>query len=493
MEFFPDLKTFLRIELGGFTLNIAWYALLILTGAILAYYLSVKNAKKLGYSKQLLEDFFFMMMPLVIVGARIWYVVFEWDQYSGNPMKIFEIWEGGLAIHGGLVTGVVFAYFYFRKKGVNLLRVGDCIMPNVLLGQVIGRWGNFLNQEAYGEIVSADYFNGFPSFIKDNMYINGAYRQPMFLYEGIGNLIGFFLITVVYKRWGRKRSGDLIYAYIVWYGIVRFFVEIFRTDALMLGGIRVAQLTSIGFILIGLLGILGVYNKVFKKFYPFRKEKPVILFDADGTLIDTQQLIMDSFIHTFSIYKPDYKLDEAELCSFMGPPLRATFEKYFDESMVDEVVQTYRDFNHAKHDDYIKPLPHAKELLSYLKEEGYEMAVVSNKFKKLVNQGLERSGLLTYFEVVVAGDEVEHTKPNPEGLLKACELLQVPHDSLIYVGDSDVDVKTAKNMGAYSIAYVSDPKREQALKETKPCSIVYDLIEIKDIIKEDREWNEFVI
>ena len=493
MMFFPDLKTFLRIETGSFTLNIAWYALLILIGAILAYYLSLKNAKKLGYSKQLLEDFFFVMMPLVIIGARIWYVLFEWKQYSDNPIKIFEIWEGGLAIHGGLITGVIFAYFYFRKKGVNLLRVGDCIMPNVLLAQAIGRWGNFLNQEAYGDIVSGEYFNGFPTFIKDNMYIGGAYRQPMFLYEGIGNVLGFILITFVYKRWGRKRSGDLIYAYIVWYGVVRFFVEIFRSDALMLGGMKVAQLTSIAFIFIGGLGILGVYNKVFKKVYPFYKEKPVILFDADGTLIDTQQLIMDSFVHTFGIYKPEYQLKEAELHSFMGPPLKVTFEKYFDESMVDEVVQVYREFNHAKHDMYIKALPHAKELLAYLKAEGYEIAVVSNKFKALLNQGLEKSGLLSYFDVVVGGDEIKHTKPNPEGLLKACELLQVPHDSLIYVGDSGIDVKTAKNMGAYSIAYISDSKREQALKATKPCNIIYDLMEIKDIIEEDREWNEFVI
>jgi len=493
MEFFPDLKTFVTIQIGSFTLHIAWYAILILTGALLAYHLSIKNAKKLGYSKQLLEDFFFVLMPIVIVGARLWYVVFEWNQYSDNLLKIFEIWEGGLAIHGGLVTGIIVAYVYFRKQGVNLLRIGDCIMPNVLLAQAIGRWGNFLNQEAYGEVVSADYFNGFPTFIKEHMYIYGQYRQPMFLYEGIGNIIGFILITFVYKRWGRKRNGDLIYAYIVWYGIVRFFIEMFRSDALMLGGLKVAQLTSILFMLVGGLGIMGVYNKVFKNLYPFRKEKPVIIFDADGTLIDTQQLIIDSFIHTFKVYKPEVQLSEEELSSFMGPPLRDTFAKYFDESLLDDVVTTYREYNQEKHDSYVKEMPHAKSLLTYLKQEGYEMAVVSNKIRKLVLRGLAKCELQEYFDVVIGKDEVKYPKPNPEGILKACKELNVPFDSLIYVGDSDVDIQSAKNMGAYSIAYISDLKREQALKKTKPCSIVYDLIEIKDIIKEEKEWNEFVI
>ncbi|MDF9825212.1 phosphatidylglycerol:prolipoprotein diacylglycerol transferase [Breznakia sp. PF5-3] len=493
MSFFPDLKTFLRIEIGDFTLNIAWYALLILAGAILAYYLSLRNAKKIGYGKELLEDYFFMMMPLVILGARIWYVIFEWSSYSSNLVSIFYIWEGGLAIHGGLITGIVFSYFYFRNRGVNLLRIGDCIMPNVLLAQAIGRWGNFMNQEAYGRIVSEKYFQNFPSFIKDQMYIDGAYRQPMFLYEGVGNLIGFIVITFLYKKYGRKKRGDLVYAYVVWYGVVRFFIEIFRTDALMAGGLKVAQMTSIVFVIVGLLGIFGVYNKLFKKFYPFKIEKPVVLFDADGTLIDTQKLIMDSFRFTFQKYKPEYELGEEELCSFMGPPLRATFEKYFADEMVDEVVETYREYNHSHHNDYVKAMPHAKELLTYLKEHGYEIAVVSNKFKSLVSLGLEISGIDSYFDVVIGGDEVEHPKPDPEGLLKACELLKVPHDELIYVGDSEVDVKSAKNLGAFSIAFVSDPKRERSLKETKPCRIVYDLEEIISILKEDQEWSELVI
>ena len=241
IEFFPNMKTFLAIHIGSLELVIAWYAVLILSGALIAYFIAQKEAQKRGYDKNLLEDFFISVLPLAIVGARIYYVVFEWHRYASNPISAFYIWEGGLAIHGGLITAIVYAYLYFKHFGINLMRVGDCMMPNILIAQVIGRWGNFMNQEAYGDIVSADYFTHFPAFIKDNMYIDGFYRMPMFLYEGIGNLIGFILIKTVFKKYGYKKRGDYVYAYLMWYGMVRFFVEMFRSDALMFMGLRVAQ------------------------------------------------------------------------------------------------------------------------------------------------------------------------------------------------------------------------------------------------------------
>ncbi|NCC55685.1 MAG: prolipoprotein diacylglyceryl transferase, partial [Erysipelotrichia bacterium] len=373
MNFFPTSRIFLEINIGSFHLQIAWYAILILTGAILAYTLSIRQAKKLGYNKDVLEDFFITMLPLAIIGARIYYCIFEWQRFASDPISVFYIWEGGLAIHGGLIVGVVYAYFYFRYKGINLLRVGDCIMPNVFIAQVIGRWGNFMNQEAYGQIVSEDYFTHFPAFIKQQMYIDGYYRQPMFLYEGIGNLIGFILIKTVFKKYGYKKRGDMIYAYIAWYGIVRFFVEGFRSDSLMFMGLKVAQLISLVFVLAGVLGLVGVYNKVFKKVYPFKKEKPIVLFDADGTLVDSEKLIKDSFLHTFAHYLPKHELSEDELHSFMGPPLRDTFEKYLPAQQVDEAVEYYREYNHEKHDDEVTGMLHAKEMVAYLKAEGYTL------------------------------------------------------------------------------------------------------------------------
>ena len=493
MDFFTNSRTLLEINIGSFHLEIAWYAVLILTGAILAYYLSLKQAKKLGYDRAMLEDFFFTMLPIAIVGARIYYVIFEWALFKDNPISIFYIWEGGLAIHGGLIAGVVYAYFFFRHRGVNLLRVGDCIMPNVFIAQVIGRWGNFMNQEAYGQVVSEDYFAHFPSFIKEQMYINGAYRQPMFLYEAIGNLIGFILIKTVFKKYGYRKRGDMIYAYIAWYGLVRFFVESFRSDSLMFAGLKMAQVVSIVFILIGILGYVGVYNKMFKRWYPFKKEKPIVLFDADGTLVDSEQLIRDSFIHTFAKFLPEHPLSDAELRSFLGPALLETFEAYLPKEVAKEAVEYYREYNHEHHDAQVEGMKHAKEVVMYLKEKGYTIGVVSNKMTPLVIRGLKCSGIEQYMDVVVGRDMVSESKPNPEGLKKACELAKYPLDDMIYVGDAPGDIIAAKNIGAFSVGFAIDKDNEERLKVVKPERIIHDFLQLKDIVEEDLEWNVFTM
>ncbi len=494
MSFFPTFSTFLEINIGSFHLSIQWYAVLILTGALICFAIFRNSAKKLGYDPKVLEDYFIYMMPLAIVGARLYYCIFEWSSYSSNPIRIFYLWEGGLAIHGGLIVGVIFSYFYFRSKGYNLLRVGDCVMPNILIAQAIGRIGNFMNHEAYGNVVSESFYDHFPTFIKENMYIDGFYRQPTFLFEAIGNLIGYVFIRFIFRKYMWKKRGDMIYAYVAWYGIVRFFVEGLRSDALMFMGLRIAQIVSIAFILIGVLGYIGVYDKVFKKFYPFKHEKPAILFDFDGTLVDTFPLIKESFKHTFKTHPITQEISDGDIQTFFGPPLKETFAKYYPIDMVEEVIATYREHNLKNHDAYVKAMPNAKELLDYLKAQEYEIAIVTSKLKDAAMLGLEVSGLKPYFDVVVTLDDVDAHKPNPEGLLKACALLNVAHDSMIYVGDTASDMKTAHNMGAYSIAYVSQNAfNEDALIACKPSAIIYDLIDIKTIIQEEREWSEFTI
>lgn len=492
IEFFPNMRTFLAIHIGSLELVIAWYAVLILSGALIAYFIAQKEAQKRGYDKNLLEDFFISVLPLAIVGARIYYVIFEWHRYASNPISAFYIWEGGLAIHGGLITAIVYAYLYFKHFGINLMRVGDCMMPNILIAQVIGRWGNFMNQEAYGDIVSADYFAHFPAFIKDNMYIDGFYRMPMFLYEGIGNLIGFILIKTVFKKYGYKKRGDYVYAYLMWYGMVRFFVEMFRSDALMFMGLRVAQFASIAFILLGLLGYVGVYDKVFKNFYPFKKQKPIILFDADGTIIDTQALIFDSFKHAFKKYNPSLELSDSFLNTLMGPPLIETFNKYVPENAL-AAKECYREFNISNHDSYVKEIPHAKEVLKKLKEEGYTLGIVSNKSKDILMKGLQLCELEEYFDTIVALEDLTKHKPDPEGLLLACKNCIYPVDDVIYVGDAVTDIKAAKNMCAYSIGMVSDKLKEQAIIESRPKKVIYDLRELLEIVKEERAWDELVM
>lgn len=490
MSFFPDTKTFLSI--GG--LHVTWYAVIILTGAFIAYYLTLRQVKKWGYKEEIFENFFLMMLPISIVGARIYYVIFEWNNlYAQDPMSAFYIWEGGLAIHGGVIAGTLFGIWYFHRHQINGLRIADVIFPNLMIAQAIGRWGNFMNQEAFGQIVRPEFYDHWPSFIKNQMYIDGYYRQPTFLFESVGNLIGFFLITCVYKKHGRKKRGDLAFAYFAWYGMVRFFVEGMRTDSLMLGPLRVAQVISLIGVVIGILGILGVFDKVFKNVWPFRKRKPAIIFDLDGTLVDTRDLVFTTFKHTFAKYLPEKELTDEELYACFGPTLETTFTNYLGKDKVQEAVDYYRAYNKEHHDELIKEMPHVKETLDYLKQEGYPMAVVSNKKSDIVMLGLKRFNYESYFEAVVGGDTIAHPKPNPEGILTACDQLHMPYDDVIYVGDALGDIQACKNMGGFSVAYLYDDFRASELKESKPCAMIHDMKELISLVKEEREWSDVTI
>lgn len=290
MSVLPTSKVFLQI--GPF--QVTWYALCILTGAFLAYWLSQRTMKRWKYATEILEDYLFPMLLCGIVGARLYYVLFQWSYYRQYPSDIIAVWKGGLAIHGGLIAGVLFSYVYFKRKKISFLRMFDCIMPNVLMAQALGRWGNFANQEAFGNIVAESYFDHFPSFIKKQMYISGAYRQPTFLYESALNILGFFLITMLYRKKWMKRQGDAGFAYMIWYGCVRFFVEGFRTDSLMLGPLKIAQVISLAAILFGILGMLGIWHKVFHWY-----KKPIILCEkemdinmtVDGKASTTEEIL----------------------------------------------------------------------------------------------------------------------------------------------------------------------------------------------------------
>ena len=259
IKFFENFHTFVSIG----SISIQWYAIVILIGAYIAYLLGQYHFKKLGYDKEILSDYFFALLFIGIVGARIWYVIFTFDElYASQPMEIFAVWHGGLAIQVGIFAGLIYSYFFFKKHNIPFLVAGDAIMPGVLIAQACGRWGNFFNHEAFGGEVSLEFLQSLhlPRFIIDNMYIGGAYHHPTFLYESIGNVIAFVLIILIVKRF-QKYIGVQFFSYFVFYGIVRFFVEGLRTDSLMFGPIRMAQLVSVAFLIVGIAGIIYVHKK----------------------------------------------------------------------------------------------------------------------------------------------------------------------------------------------------------------------------------------
>ncbi|CAM3686877.1 prolipoprotein diacylglyceryl transferase [Aeromicrobium ponti] len=244
----------IAFEIGPLT--VYWYGIIIGLGVILGYYFATKEAKRLGLNKDIFADLLLWALPIALISARIYYVIFKWEYYSKNPGEIVAIWEGGIAIHGALIGATITAIIFAKKRGVSFWKLADIAAPSIILGQAIGRWGNFMNQEAYGGPVTRAVLENLqlPDFIIDQMFINGQYYQPTFLYESIWNLAGFIILILLRRI--QLRQGELFLSYIIWYSIGRFFVEGMRTDSLMLTEtLRMAQFISVVLVICSLLVI----------------------------------------------------------------------------------------------------------------------------------------------------------------------------------------------------------------------------------------------
>lgn len=233
----------IAFSLGG--LEIRWYGILIATGIVLAFLVVQREMVKRGMHEDFLTDLLIWAVPISIISARIYYVIFSWDMYKDNPINAIKIWEGGIAIHGALIGAFLTAYFFTKKRGVSFWKTVDIAAPGILIGQIIGRWGNFMNQEAHGGPVSERFLETtiIPDWIMKQMTIDGVTYHPTFLYESMWNLVG--LIIILFLRRVALKRGEMFLFYLTWYSIGRYFIEGMRTDSLYGGVLRAAQVVSI--------------------------------------------------------------------------------------------------------------------------------------------------------------------------------------------------------------------------------------------------------
>lgn len=217
-----------------------WYGILIATGVLIGIYLAMGYAKRLKYDPEMIVDFCLLAIPLAIIGARLYYVIFEWEVYKAHPIDIIKIWEGGLAIYGAVIGGIVAALIFSRWRNINFWDLADIVSPSLILGQAIGRWGNFFNQEAYGRIVTHKAWQWFPYAV----YIEAKkeWHMATFFYESMWNLLVF--IFLMYYRKRRKRPGEVFLLYLLLYSCGRIVIEGLRTDSLYWGPFRVSQLLA---------------------------------------------------------------------------------------------------------------------------------------------------------------------------------------------------------------------------------------------------------
>lgn len=246
-----------QVALSFGPINIYWYSIIILFAILISAKILLIEAKKQNIKEDFVTNLIFYGVLWGIVGARIYYVLFNLDYYSKNPIEILEIYNGGLAIHGGIIAGAIFFIYYSKKNKINFLKIFDMTVPSLILAQAIGRWGNFINQEAHGPQVAKQTLENLPipNFVIKGMNINGTYYHPTFYYESIWNFLGFIVLIILRKKLNLK-TGQLTGIYFIWYSLARFIIEALRTDSLLLGPIKVAQLVSIILFLVGLYLLL---------------------------------------------------------------------------------------------------------------------------------------------------------------------------------------------------------------------------------------------
>jgi phosphatidylglycerol:prolipoprotein diacylglycerol transferase len=222
----------IMIDLGF--VQITWYSVLIILGVLIATAMTVAEALKYNISKEFINNLIFWTVIFGIIGARLYYVLFNWQYYSANTSEIYKIWNGGLAIHGALIGGFLFVLVYCIKYKVRLLRITDITAPGLLIAQAIGRWGNFFNTEAHGSETTKVFLESLkivPNFIIEGMKISGIYYQPTFYYESLWCILGFIIILLIRAFYKYLRIGQLTGIYLMWYGAGRFFIEILSSLA----------------------------------------------------------------------------------------------------------------------------------------------------------------------------------------------------------------------------------------------------------------------
>ncbi len=471
------------------TVSIAWYAIIIMCGAILGTCIGYfVFAKKLHLDSDTLLTGMTIGVLVGILGARLYYVLFNFKNMQiNNIIDIISPRGGGLAIHGAIIAELIFLPLYCKLKRVDLIVVLEIAMPLILLAQVVGRWGNFVNQEAFGSLVpySGDLVNGalsdaqlleqreflkhllVPDFIIDRMYIAGSnlghitsnipkiagYYFPTFYFESLANLIGLTAYMIARKYIKKIYVGDGLCFYFIWYGIVRIIIESMRTDPLTLGSIRVAILISVISI------IIGITLLVLRRVKKYRLEscrdwfygkggsimkRDVIIFDCDGTILDTYKLIEQVVIKTFKEIMPNYNMTKEEAHTFFGPYLNESFQKYFKtEDEINHAVDVYRKFCEEMTPDYVKAYDGIEPMLKQLKQKNYFITMVSNKVTPAIMQGLKQCKIAKYFDYIVGAEKLKASKPNPDGITQVMEHFQIKKTVLI--GDTLIDLKTAEN------------------------------------------------
>ena len=444
MTFFPGNGILLSI--GGFSISL--YAVTIILGIILAYLYVARIMKRHGYRNEITDELLIICLIGGLVGGRIVWVLEHLGEYLRYLPYVFALGDGGFDILGVMLGIAVVVRLYIHRRNLTFLRTLDVVMPAVILFAAVARIGR-------------------------------THTNPSIWYTVLIDIIGFAIVDYIFRTTNHgRRRGDVATASLMWMGLSRLVALIFKWDPN-------ASNSLIMCIIVELIGI-GVYSLSHNR----KPSKPIILFDLDGTLMDSHRMVIRCFEYLFKKYSDISLFTPVIQKEVFGPPLRDEMQKLFPEQDPDELVEEYRKYQSSfSWSDEVSLFPNVKSTLEELWKKGYTLGVVSSRLTNSCESWLKQLDLIHCFKVVLGRDLYAKAKPKPDGIVYAGVRLKTGHDSCIYVGDNVSDIEAAKAAGVYAVAYMTDIKKQKELIDSHPNKIITDMADLLEILKEDHEWS----
>ena len=396
-----------------------------------------------GYSVDDSTEILFFCLVFGVVGGRCFWVLQNWHEYRRYVPYVFRMRDGGFGIIGIVLADMAFTGLYLKKNNMSVFRCWDALLPGMLLMSAVARVSKAVNNQMRLVVVL--------------------------------DLLGFLLTYFVL---GHQRRGDAAAYSLMWMGVERIVSCLNSLDP------------DANNILVPAILLEGIGIVLWILLFFRRRQRPVILFDLDGTLMNSLPVVTECYRYLFKKYGNINDFTDMVQMEVFGPPLEVEIKKLFPDFDTDELVEDYRQYQ-VSHDwtGVAELFPGAEDLLKDLKERGFTLGIVSSRVTASCRDWLNFFNIKKYFSLVLGGDRIGKPKPEPDGILLACEKLGKGHDSCIYVGDNGSDVIAAKRAGVYAIGFVSEPKKEVELMEAKPNSLIYQLKDISVILRAKHEWT----
>ncbi|QRG86783.1 prolipoprotein diacylglyceryl transferase family protein [Bulleidia sp. zg-1006] len=444
MELFPDSTTLL--SLGSFSLP--FYALSFLIGTSFVAWLSYQEAKKKGIRRELNVEIIAVTILGAILISRVFWVLENLNNYLKYLPYIFALNDGGFSIVGGLFGATIFISLHAKERHLSALQILDFVAPLYLGASAIIRMARALERNSVWFAIFLD-------------------------------TVGAFMIWYLFRpyRHGFKR-GQAFALTFIWLGLSTLITTVFKWDPNLKSQFILEVITEA----LGLCLLYWVYQR--------KVDKPILLFDLDGTIMDSRRMVLYCYAYLFKKYSSlkNFTMERQE--EVFGASLKEEIEKFFPNQDANVLVQEYRQYQRSfSWSKEVSLFPETQETLEYLWQQGYTIGLVSSRLTESCESWLKQLHLDHCFSVVVGRDQVKHPKPSPEGIFFACQRLKVSSSNAIYIGDNVTDIQAAKKAGVFAVGFNTEQRKLAQLKKEKPNVIIHQLDELKDVLKANHAWT----